>query len=339
MRMKATIYDVAREAGVSIATVSKVINAKGKISQERRHEIFAIMERLHYQPSVIASALTGKHTYTLGLLIPDIANPFYGEVARAVEDRGHQLGYSVIICSTDNRDERIEQNISVLKQKRIDGIMVGTGMGNADTLRELSESMPVVAIGRELPAFPVHTVVADDWQGGRSAAEHLLLLGHRRMAVLSESMSLSSSRDRLMGFKERLEEDGFMLAERHTRQCKHKMEDGKREAADMLKGSDRPTAIFCCNDLLAVGALQAAKDAGLRVPSELSVVSFDNTILASVTDPPLTSIAQPMEQLGAAAVDLLLEQFGQDASAHKRRIALRTELVVRASTARVELDE
>ncbi|MDF2726341.1 MAG: LacI family transcriptional regulator, partial [Paenibacillus sp.] len=125
--MKATIYDVAREAGVSIATVSKVINAKGKISQERRREIFAIMERLQYQPSVIASALTGKNTYSLGLLIPDIANPFYGEVARAVEDRGHQLGYSVIICSTDNRDERIEQYISVLKQKRIDGIMIGTG--------------------------------------------------------------------------------------------------------------------------------------------------------------------------------------------------------------------
>ncbi|MDF2725608.1 MAG: LacI family transcriptional regulator [Paenibacillus sp.] len=338
--MKATIYDVAREAGVSIATVSKVINAKGKISQERRREIFAIMERLQYQPSVIASALTGKHTYTLGLLIPDIANPFYGEVARAVEDRGHQLGYSVIICSTDNRDERIEQYISVLKQKRIDGIMIGTGMGNADTLRELGGSMPVVAIGRELRAFPVHTVVADDRQGGRMAAEHLLQLGHRRMAVLSESMTVSSSRDRLMGFKERLEEDGIVLQERHVRPCKHRMEDGKREAAVMLEDSERPTAIFCCNDLLAVGALQAAKEAGIRVPNELSVVSFDNTILASVTDPPLTSISQPMELLGAAAVDLLLEQLEQGTpAAAKRRVAMRTELIVRASTASVMLSE
>ncbi|WP_029192831.1 LacI family DNA-binding transcriptional regulator [Paenibacillus harenae] len=335
--MKATIYDVAREAGVSIATVSKVINAKGKISQERRREIFAIMERLQYQPSVIASALTGKHTYTLGLLIPDIANPFYGEVARAVEDRGHQLGYSVIICSTDNRDERIEQYISVLKQKRIDGIMIGTGMGNADTLRELGASMPVVAIGRELPDVPVHTVVADDWQGGRMAAEHLLQLGHRRVAVLSESMAVSSSRDRLKGFKERLEEDGVMLQENHVRPCKHRMEDGKREAARMLEGKEHPTAIFCCNDLLAVGALQAAKEAGIRIPAELSVVSFDNTILASVTDPPLTSISQPMEQLGAAAVDLLLGQLEQDApSAAKRRIAMRTELIVRSSTASVK---
>ncbi|CAM4085030.1 LacI family transcriptional regulator [Paenibacillus alkaliterrae] len=335
--MKATIYDVAREAGVSIATVSKVINAKGKISQERREEIFAIMERLHYQPSVIASALTGKHTFTLGLLIPDIANPFFGEVARAVEDRGHQLGYSVIICSTDNKDERIEQYISVLKQKRVDGIIIGTGMENTDILRDLGESMPVVIIGREVSAVSVHTVVADDWQGGRSAAEHLLLLGHRRMAVLSESLTVSSSRERLHGFKQRLGEEGVMMSERHVRPCKQRMEDGKREAAALLQGSDRPTAIFCCNDLLAVGALQAAKEAGIRVPSELSVVSFDNTILASVTDPPLTSIAQPMEQLGASAVDLLLEQFAQEAPTVKHRIALRTELIVRESTACVNL--
>ncbi|MBD2869317.1 LacI family DNA-binding transcriptional regulator [Paenibacillus arenilitoris] len=331
--MKATIYDVAREAGVSIATVSKVINSKGKISEERRREIFAIMERLQYQPSVIASALTGKHTYTLGLLIPDIANPFFGEVARAVEDRGHQLGYSVIICSTDNKDERIEQYLSVLKQKRVDGIMIGTGMGNADTLRELRGAMPVVAIGRELPAVPVHAVVADDRQGGRSAAEHLLLLGHRRMAVLSEGMAVSSSRDRLHGFRQKLEEEGVPLPERHVRPCKHRIEHAKREAAVMLEGSDRPTAIFCCNDLLAVGALQAAKEAGIKVPGELSVVSFDNTVLASVTDPPLTSVAQPMERIGAAAVDLLLEQFGQGAAPARRRVTLRTELVVRASTA------
>ncbi|WP_373231090.1 LacI family DNA-binding transcriptional regulator [Cohnella sp.] len=336
--MKATIYDVAREAGVSIATVSKVMNDKGKISQERRREIIAIMERLHYQPSVIASALTGKHTYTIGLLIPDIANPFFGEVARAVEDRGHQLGYSVIICSTDNKDERIEQYISVLKQKRVDGIMIGTGMENTDILRQLSGSMPIVVIGREVPAVSVHTVVADDWHGGRLAAEHLLRLGHRRMAVLSEIISVSSSRERLQGFKQRLTEEGIEMTDNHVKLCKHRVEDGKREAAELLVRADRPTAIFCCNDLLAVGALQAAKEAGIRVPSELSIISFDNTILASVTDPPLTSIAQPMEQLGAVAVDLLLKEFKQ-AQTIKERIALRTELVVRESTACVKLAE
>ncbi len=387
--MKATIYDIAREAGVSIATVSKVINAKGKISQEKRNEIMAIMDRLNYQPSVIASALTGKHTYTIGLLIPDIANPFFAEVARAVEERGHQLGYSVIICGTDNRDERIEQYITVLRQKRVDGIIIGTGVGDSVMLQELSASMPTVVIGREaLPASElfrqrkegmdvrssrgglarepegkrmaaaygrqphqlpvhsetelnryaepapvnVHTVVADDWQGGRVAADHLLQLRHNKVAVLSESLSISSSRERLRGFRERLAEQGVVLADEHVRQCKYRVEDGKRQAVALLAADDRPTALFCCNDLLAVGALQAAKEAGIRVPEQLSVISFDNTILASVTDPPLTSIAQPMEQLGASAVDLLLQEFDGPQPV-KRRIALQTELIVRSSTA------
>lgn len=334
--MKATIYDVAREAGVSIATVSKVINDKGKISQERRKEIFAIIKRLQYQPSVIASALTGKHTYTLGLLIPDIANPFFAEVARAVENRGEQLGYSVIICSTDNKDDRIERYVSVLKQKRVDGIMIGTGMENTDILKHLCSVMPVVVIGREVPEVTVHTVVSDDWDGGAAAAAHLLQLGHRRMAILSENVMISSNRERIRGFKQTLEEAGAWLSDDDVKTCNYRMEDGKRRAAELLGRHDRPTALFCCNDLLAVGALQAAKEAAIDVPSELSIVSFDNTILASVTDPPLTSIAQPMEQLGAIAVDLLLKEF-QEQQAVKERIALRTELIIRHSTAAVKL--
>lgn len=333
--MKATIYDVAREAGVSIATVSKVINDKGKISQERRKEIFSIMEKLQYRPSVIASALTGKHTFTLGLLIPDIANPFFAEVARAVEDRGHQLGYSVIICSTDNKDERIQQYISILKQKQVDGIMIGTGMENNDILRDISSVMPVVVIGREVPDIPVHTVVADDWHGGSEAAAHLLRLGHRRMGILTESLKIISSRERLLGFRQTLEEAGIELHGDAVKTCNYRMEDGKRQAVELLRSDDRPTALFCCNDLLAVGALQAAKELGIPVPSELSIISFDNTILASVTDPPLTSIAQPMEQLGSVSVDLLLKEF-EEVQEVKQRIALRTELIVRHSTAAVK---
>ncbi|WP_020617002.1 LacI family DNA-binding transcriptional regulator [Paenibacillus daejeonensis] len=332
--MRATIYDIAREAGVSIATVSKVINHKGKISADKRREIFAIMERLQYQPSRIASALTGKHTYTLGLLIPDIANPFFAEVARSVEDRGHELGYSIIICSTDNRDERIAQYLAVLRQKQVDGIIIGTGLSSTEVLGELSRTTPAVVIGREVPSVEVHTVVADDRYGGRLAAEHLLANGHRRVGVLVEQLGIVSSRERLRGFRERLAEAQVELPETALRECSYRIEDGKRQAAHLLAAADRPTALFCCNDLLAVGALQAAREAGVDVPRQLSIISFDNTILANVTDPPLTAIAQPMARLGAAAVDLLMEEFGHEPTV-KRRIALRTELIVRASTAAV----
>lgn len=332
--MKATIYDVAREAGVSIAAVSQVINGKGKISEERRNEIFAVMERLDYKPSVIAAALTGKKTYTFGLLIPDISNPFFAEIARAVEDRGHQLGYSIFICSTDNNDERVERYLSVLQQKSVDGIIVGTGMDHRDMLQPvLRKSMPVVLVARELPGLNVDTVVIDDYAGGYLAGGHLAGLGHKRIAVLAESAKLVSSRERIRGFREACEEAGLEWDESLVRtNGADLVKDGRRNAADWLASEDRPTAIFCCNDLLAIGALQAAKERGLRIPADLSIVGFDNTILATATDPPLTTVAQPTGRMGELAVDLLLEQEGSRRES-PRRAVLAPELVLRESTA------
>lgn len=333
--MKATIYDVAREAGVSIAAVSQVMNGKGKISEERRIEILKVMEKLNYQPSVIASALTGKKTYTLGLLVPDISNPFFAEIARAVEDQGHNLGYSLVICSTDNKDERVERYLNLLQQKSVDGMIIGTGMDNKDMLTPLMErSIPVVMIAREMSDLAVHTVVVDDFVGGTLSAKHLLELGHTRMAILAEHTKVRSSRERVKGFMTTLAEAGIEIPEASVRNCSYTVEDGKREAIELLEkpAGDRPTALFCCNDMLAIGALQAAKQLKLRVPEDISVVGFDNTILASVTDPPLTTIAQPIEPMGKQVVDLLILEL-QKKSQAKQRIVMRPELIIRQSTA------
>ncbi|MGG2198515.1 MULTISPECIES: LacI family DNA-binding transcriptional regulator [Paenibacillus] len=332
--MKATIYDVAREAGVSIAAVSQVINGKGKISEERRAEIMRVMERLNYQPSVIAAALTGKKTYTLGLLVPDISNPFFAEIARAVEDQGHSLGYSLVICSTDNKDERVERYLSLLQQKSVDGMIIGTGMDNKEMLKPLLEnSIPIAMIAREMPGHDVQTVITDDFAGGRLAAEHLLGLGHTRLAVLAEQLKVSSSRERIRGFRQRLAEAGIDLPDdRVLASGDALVKDGKRKATELLQRAERPTAIFCCNDLLAIGALQAAKELGLRVPEQLSIVGFDNTILATVTEPPLTTVSQPTEEMGKLAVDLLLSQLKKEEGG-SRRTVLQPELVTRRSTA------
>jgi DNA-binding LacI/PurR family transcriptional regulator len=336
LMMKATIYDVAREAGVSIATVSNAINGKGKISKKRRDEIFKIMEQLQYQPSVIAAALTGKKTFTIGLLLPDISNPFFAEIARAVEDQGRHRGYSVIICSTDNQDERAERYLALLEQKSVDGIIIGTGIENTEILsRLLAKSIPVAMIAREVSSESVHTVVVDDIIGGAYAAKHLLELGHASFAILSESSKVSSSRERVRGFKQALKEQGLSFSEENLKICDYKMEDGKRKALGLFQQANRPTALFCCNDMLAVGALQAAKELGIRIPRDLSIVSFDNTILASVTDPPLTSVAQPMEHMGKLVVDLLIQELEQEQMV-KQRIVLRPELVVRESTSNMK---
>jgi len=333
--MKATIYDIAREAGVSIATVSQVINGKGKISEKRRAEIMEIMERLHYQPSAIAAALTGKQTYTLGLLVPDISNPYFAELARAVEDRSRQLGYSVVICSTDNKDERVERYLNLLQQKRVDGMMIGTGIDNAEILSPLlQQSIPVALIARHMPSLSVHTVTIDDILGGALAADHLLELGHTRVAVLSEPSKVSSSQERVRGFRETLIKAGLTLEPNQIRESAADLSSAKKEALLLLGEKDHPTGLFCCNDIQAIGALQAAKELGLRVPEDVSIIGFDNTILASVTSPPLTTVAQPIEELGHRAVDLLIEEL-KDEQKEPQKIVLKPELVIRESAGRV----
>jgi DNA-binding LacI/PurR family transcriptional regulator len=330
--MKTTIYDIAKEANVSIATVSKVINSKGKISAEKRKEVLQVMNRLNYQPSMIATALTGKQTFTLGLLVPDISNPYFAEMARAIEDQGHRTGYSVVICSTDNKDERVENYINLLLKKSVDGIIIGTGVDNQELiLHLLNRKIPVALISREMPDIPVHTVVVDDVLGGRLAAEHLLELGHTRIGVLAEDLKVISSRNRVRGFRQALREDGLSFREEDAIICDYQIGLGKQAALELLSSLNRPTALFCCNDLLAIGAIQAAKELGLRVPSELSIVGFDNTILATVTDPQLTTVAQPIEHMGKQAVNLLMQDLEQYQTV-KNRIVVQPELIVRQST-------
>ncbi|MUT65771.1 LacI family DNA-binding transcriptional regulator [Paenibacillus sp. NEAU-GSW1] len=327
--MKATIYDVAKEAGVSIATVSLVINGKGKISEERREEIRRIMERMGYKPSMIASALTGKKTYALGLLVPDISNPFFAEIARAVEDEGQRHGYSVFICSTDNKDEKVEHYAALLQQKNVDGVIISTGMQQLSVLKPLLQGgVPVALLAREFPLVTIPSVVVDDYAGGAAAAEHLISLGHRRLAVLAEQDSISSSRERVRGFRQTAEAAGISLDPAYVLSCGRK--DGKERAMELLSMPNRPSAIFCCNDLLAIEAFRAVKESGLRIPQDCSIVGFDDTVLASVTDPPLTTIAQPIEQLGQTAVQLLVRQIAKPGE-EPEKIVLRPSISVRQS--------
>jgi len=330
--MKPTIYDVAREAGVSIATVSKVINETGRISDKTRNKVLQIMRKLDYQPSVVASALTGKSTYTIGLLIPDLANPFFAEVARSVEDRGHELGFNLVMCSTDNNPQKEAQYISLLKQKRVDGIIVATGMSNDALLKDLvKQEMPLALIARDLPALAVDSVLVDDFIGGYQAASHLTGLGHRRIAIIAEDLSLMSSKERIRGYRHALEEANLPYDESLVLVSDFTVEGGKRCTKQLLDLPEPPTAIFACNDLLAIGAVQAAREQGLRIPDDLSVVGFDNTILATIIDPPLTTVAQPIRDMGRQVMDLLVQEVrGQKTL--KQRIVLLPQLVVRQST-------
>jgi DNA-binding LacI/PurR family transcriptional regulator len=333
--MKSTIYDIAKQAGVSIATVSKVINETGRISAETRVRVIQIMKDLNYQPSVMASALTGKQTFTLGLLLPDLANPFFAEISRSIEDRAHELGFSVIICSTDNNLEREERNISLLRQKSVDGIIIATGIQNNALLKELKmQNYPITLIARDMPAFAVDTVLVDDFIGGHMATSHLIENGHRQIAVISEDTKVLSSRERIRGYLQALEEAGIASNENLIKISDFNVTSAKQVAGDLLDSGLSPTAIFACNDLLATGVIQAARERKLSVPGDLSLVGFDNTLLATIVDPPLTTIAQPIQEMGQKAVDLIIRNIKDNASS-KQRVIMLPELVIRDSVSRL----
>lgn len=333
--VKVTIYDVAKTAGVSIATVSKVINNTGKISEKTRNKVLDVTKKLEYYPNVMASALMGKKTKTIGLIIPDLANPFFSELARHTENRANELEYNLITCSTDYLPERESKYISLLKQKKVDGFILASGFEDLKKVEDLmKEDIPVAVVARDFPMFPVNAVAIDDFMGGYQATSYLINLGHKNIGIIARDVW--SNRERIRGYKQALEDNNlnvpsyFEYAEETNIIC------GKKIAHNYLNNNNPPTAIFTCNDLLTIGAIKAAKENGILVPEQLSLVGFDNTMIATITDPPLTTIGQPIDVMGREVMDLMvgmIEHNKQD----KIRITLIPELVERNSTSKIDL--
>lgn len=329
--MGVNIFDIAKESGVSIATVSKVVNNTGKISQKTRKKVLSIIEKHNYTPNHLATALTGKISYTLGLIIPNLGNPFFGEISKSVEDRARELGFSVIMCSTDYDPKREELSFNLLQKKRVDGVIILSGFQDYDLIAKkvIKPNMPIALIARDIPTVSVNSISIDDYVGGILAAQHLLELGHRQIGLIVED--INCARERVRGFKHIIGQQGLHLDDRYIVTTEATVEKGRHAVVALLSLPDAPTAVFATNDLLAIGAIQGARERDLMVPDDLSVIGFDNTILATITDPPLTTIAQPMEQMGRQIVDLLLKEINGESS-HKQRVILLPDLVVRKST-------
>lgn len=332
--MKTTIYDVAKEAGVSIATVSKVINDTGRISEKTKKHVLEVMNRLHYQPSVVASALTGKQTHTIGLLVPDIANPFFSEVARALEDSAEEKGFNVIMCSTDNNDEKGKNYISLLLRKRVDGLIIATSFQDAETVKKLVEkNIPLVLFSTDIPALSVDMVSVDDYKAAFQSIDYLLSLGHKNIGLIAEKAT--SSKYRLQGYKDALDSAGITVEDRYIHYTEAAtIQSGKHLANLLFEEKNRPTAVFACNDILAAGVMQAAKERGIQIPADLSVIGFDNTILADICYPTLTTIAQPIQEMAEQTTSLLIHQI-EHKEKKKQRILLVPELIIRNSTASI----
>lgn len=333
--MKVTIYDIAKKVGVSTATVSKVINNTGSISEKTRLKIQKAIEEMQYEPNVFAAALNGKSTSTVGLLIPDLANPIFSEYARSIEDRAHELGFSVVMCSTDSNPEKETRYLSLLKQKRVDGFIIAAKTNNIKFLENLikKEKIPVVLIAHDIPLLPIDSVTVDDCLGGFQVTEHLISLGHKRIGFLAEDAW--SSKERIRGYQQALSKAGIEFDASLIQVCKPpNLESAQIQAAKLLGLSERPTAIFGSNDTLAVGAMQAAQKMKLNIPNDLSIIGFDNSDMSRVVEPPLSTVIQPIKEIGHQAMNLLIQKIEGKGNVGQR-IVLLPKLVLRESTSKL----
>jgi LacI family transcriptional regulator len=336
-----TQNDVAQRAGVSQATVSLVLNkvSGSHIPEETRLRVFNAIDELGYRPNTLASSLRLGKTQTLGLILPDIANPFFAEVSRSIESAAFEQNYNLILCNTESDIDRELLYVDVLCNRQVDGIIFVAVGDQADSLqRVLCKNIPVVMIDRDLPGMEVDAVLTDNRLGGFQATQHLIDLGHRRIGCIAGPSDVNPSAARGEGYLTALaeykipgDESLFMRGDFHSY-------SGWAAARAMLTLPEPPTAIFAGNDLMAIGALRAITEARLHVPEDISLVGFDNIELASFTNPPLTTVAQPIHEAGQTAVNFLLERIRVPDQPFRRAI-LPTSLIVRNSSKEKILSE
>lgn len=327
-----TIYDVAERAGVAPATVSRVINESGYVSEETRVRVRRAIDELGYTPNRLARGLRSKQTQTIGLVVTDITNPFWTTVARGVEDAANQAGFSVILCNTDESDAKQDQYVNLLLEKQVDGFLLvpATRHGTAVSLVQ-ERAVPIVVLDRRVP-FPVDTVRGDSEGGAYQLTEHLLRLGHRRIALLGGSVDVSTAQERAVGYRRALEEAGIPVDESLILHRAFTQQAGYAMTQVALKMELRPTALFAVNNFIAIGAARALRDAELRVPEDVALVSFDDLPTTLIVEPFLTVAAQPAYEMGRLATELLMTRISGQATGDHREIILPTKLIVRRSS-------
>ncbi|MBA2469031.1 MAG: LacI family DNA-binding transcriptional regulator [Chloroflexia bacterium] len=335
-----TIKDIAARAGVSISTVSRVVNQSVKVdpaTEERVHEAIAT---LGYRPNLLARSFRRKITHTIGLLVPDNSNPFFAEMARVIEDAGFAEGYSVILCNSDLSEVKQTRYIDVLLAKRVDGIILtSTGLiPDEDTNHNLARirqaGVPCVVIDRDLGDEPVDQLLVDNHEGGYLAARFLLDHGHRAIACVVGPSDLTPSAGRIAGFRRALREAGLDLPADALVRGNGRHDGGARAVGELLARNMELTAIFAFNDEMAIGVIGALQRTGRQVPGDVSVVGFDDIPYAAAVFPAVTTIAQPIAEMGRMGLKMLLDRI-RDPTGEPSRILLSTRLMERESVRRI----
>ena len=332
--MPTNIRDVAKRAGVAPITVSRVINNSGYVSHKTRVKVEAAIKALGYVPNMLGPSLRFRQTHTLALVVTDIANPFWTTIARGVEDEAQAKGYSTILCNTDESVEKQAQYLDMLLRRRIDGMLLAPVRSAPEPVRLIQkQGVPVVVLDRLVPGVQVDTVRTDNTAGAYNLSKHLLDLGHRRIAMLAGPHGVSTSVDRVAGYNKALTDAGLPESALCILWGEFSRKSGYELTRQLLQRSPLPTAVFAANNLVAIGVLEALREANIPVPGQMALVTIDDLQPASLISPPLTVVNQPAREMGQRAARLLLERIAGSAEGDCcRQILLPTQMVIRASS-------
>jgi LacI family transcriptional regulator len=327
----ASIYDVAREARVSVFTVSAVVNGKSHVGKNLRERVEAAIRKLNYRPNLIARSLAKQRTQTIGMIVPDIANPFFPMVVRGAEDAAQKHGYNLLLCNSDDNLDKEQSAVELLLSKRVDGILLTKAAEDfRPSLRQMIKevNIPFVLVMRTYPKLTKDAVVTDDYHGAYEAVCHLARAGRRRIGLISGPLKVSNAMERWQGFHDALKARDLPYASELVIEGDYRIESGFRAGHSLL--SHRPDGIYVANHLMTIGLLKAAEEMGLRCPEDFGLVSFDDYPWLSIFRPRLTTVELPKHQLGSEAAELLIERIsGNRSKAVIRR--LQVELRIRES--------
>ena len=319
------IKDVAKHAGVSVATVSRLLNKKGYVSEAAKENIEAAIAALNYRPNQVARSLSTKQTNLIGLIVPDITNPFFPELARAVEDIALSYGYTIVLCNSDENAEKEELYINMLTQKYVAGFIVTTNLLKAPHYEELS--VPIVALDRAINSM-IPTVSTDNVEGARIGTEYLLTCGAKNIVCMRGPVGLELADDRVKGF---LKATSGKNVETHIVECPFSFESSEKIAEKILIEFPEIDGIFASSDTSAIAALKVAQSMGRNVPNDLQIVGFDGVQLGKMVSPGLTTVAQNIYKMGASATRMLIKMI-EDTSLQEKNVTVPAELIVRGTT-------
>ncbi len=332
---KLTIKDIAKMAEVSTATVSMILNKKDdSISSTTKERVLKIIEENNYISNKVARSLVTRRTKTIGLVIPDIANPFFPELARGAEDKANEAGYSIIFCNTDDDLEKEEKYINMLAEKMVDGIIFSQSAKRSGDIVGIDRTaIPIILIDRDAENQNIKgKVLVDNKDGAYRAVKYLLEKGHRNIVLITGEATARTALDRIDGYKKALEEYGVRFHKEYIWIGHFKSEWGEEAIKKIIEYRLPFDAVFCGNDLIAISVIKTLKNAGFRIPEDVGVVGFDNIYMAKMIEPELTTVKQPNYEMGYKAVELLIEFLEKVDHRVKNTIILNTELIIRKST-------